>query len=225
MNQAFFLFIIFTLSGCGATTPAISVKPSWDNNTRIVGIISTNIPPASAYKNDKYNQLSPSVNSQPNDLEQHLQNLQPPDITSITDKISRYLKSKGMHVKRLSSHQVLQQLRKMDAKAGNGSKADYRPLKLIHGIDKLIVIRVEHIGSIRPYYGFVPLAEPKGFSHLSGYMINLDNNQHEWKHSVMQQVECTPAAADPAAEFAGLKKAVHMAFDQSKNSLFEHFSQ
>lgn len=232
INKAVILFTVLALTGCGASTPKISVKPQcWGDKSKVIGIVIGDIPAPSAHKRGGQGLLSSFIpNSRSNELEQHLKSLDISDLRNMTEKMTKYLKAKGLTVKDLTTDLDLESLKNFDDTKNkntptNYGELDYRSLKSIHGIDKLIVVNIMRIGTIRHYYGFVPLDEPSGFSHLNGYVVNLDNNQLEWKHSVIRQVANDAYDVKPSSKFDGLTKAVYTAFDQSKNMLFNHFAQ
>lgn len=94
--------------------------------------------------------------------------------------------------------------------------------KTKYDVDKLVLISVPRIGTIRNYYGFVPLGSPTGLTHLTGQVINLSNNRLEWNQSVVQTAPCTePWDAPP--DYPKLTEAVYTALEQSRTVLLNNF--
>lgn len=60
---------------------------------------------------------------------------------------------------------------------------------------------------------------------LSGYIVDLDNNQLEWKQTVVQTATSTSEERDTPPQFKGLTDAMYTAFDQSRNMLFNYLAQ
>jgi len=73
---------------------------------------------------------------------------------------------------------------------------DIRALAQSQGIDVLLLISVRRFGTIRPYYGFIPLGAPKGFFEVKGQMVDLKTNALIWQ-TVMPETEASVEAADP----------------------------
>lgn len=226
------LFLILGLSGCVTTTPNFAVKRQfWDNKNKVIGVVVGDMPSPSAHKGGNQGLLDIVINnSNADDLELHLNTLDVSRISDIAIKMTRYLKGKGLKVKHISKNLDLKSLNDFEAENNESSQTyysnlDYRLLKTKYGVDKLVVINIVRIGTIRNYYGFVPLGDPSGLSHLGGYVVNLDNNQLEWKQSVVQQSPNNTDDWDSPPKFDGLTKAMYVAFDQSKNMLFNHFAK
>lgn len=231
-TKALILFIILGLSGCVTTTPNFAVKRQfWDNKSKVIGVVIGDMPSPSAHKGGNQGLLDMAINnSNAGDLELHLNTLDVSKIRDVAAKMTKYLKGKGLKVKHISKNLDLKSLNDFEAENNESSQTyfsnlDYRSLKTKYGVDKLVVINIVRIGTIRSYYGFVPLGDPSGLSHLGGYVVNLDNNQLEWKQSVVQQSPNNTDDWDSPPKFDGLTKAMYVAFDQSRNMLFNHFAK
>jgi len=61
---------------------------------------------------------------------------------------------------------------------------DYSSIFAQTNSNNLLLIRLEALGAVREYYGFIPLDAPKGYCVLSGELINLQNNQVLWRDRV-----------------------------------------
>ncbi|RZT36861.1 hypothetical protein [Cupriavidus agavae] len=84
---------------------------------------------------------------------------------------------------------------------------DYRPLAKQYKADKLLLITPRSLGTVRSYYGFMPLGAPMGYIALTGQLVNLSTNKLEW----YDRVEVQTAALgewDQAPEYDNLMKAV-----------------
>jgi hypothetical protein len=61
------------------------------------------------------------------------------------------------------------------------SERDYRALAVDLHADQLLLIRVNSVGALRQYYGFVPLTEPVAYCDVQGDLIDLTTNQVIWR--------------------------------------------
>ena len=148
----------------------------------------------------------------------------------MADNIASYLETKNLHVKRITEKLNLETLPKFEAANDDANKIyygdrDYRAMKQKYGVDKLVVINIVRIGTIRSYYGFIPMGDPSGLSNLAGYIVNLDNNQLEWKQTVTQTVPNASDKWDTPPDFPSLTKAMYLAFEQTRKLLVNNFVQ
>ena len=226
------LFLALSLSGCITVTPNFAVKQQfWSDKSKKIGVVIGDMPQPKAHKGGNQGLLDIAINdANASDLDAHLQSLDVSKISTVAVKITKYLKSKGLSVKHIKNNLDLKSLKPFEAENDDAKKIyypseDYRSLKAQYGVDKLIVINIVRVGTIRDYYGFVPLGEPSGLSHLGGYAVNLSNNQLEWKQTVIHQTPHNSTDWDTPPQFDSLTKAMYTAFNQSKSMLFNHFAQ
>jgi len=227
-----FVLSLLTLSSCATITPNFSVKQDfWNDKTKVIGVAIGDMPNPTTHKSGSQGLLDMAINNaNAGDLETHLNSLDVSKINNVADKITAYLKGKGLRVKRISERVDIESLKEVEAQNDDAKKVyygsrDYSPLKNKYGIDKIVLINIVRIGTIRNYYGFIPLGAPKGLSHLGGYIINLDTNQLEWKQSVVQTAPNAGGEWDTPPNFDGLTDSMYTAFNQSRNMLFNYFSQ
>ena len=226
------LFLIFGLAGCVTTTPNFAVKKQfWNDKSKIIGVVIGDMPQPTAHKGGQQGLLDLAINNaNAGDLEEHLKTLDVSNIKDVAIKMTKYLKGKGLKVKHITKNLDLAGLKDFEgendeAKGIYYGQSDYRGLKAKYGVDKLVVVNIVRIGTIRNYYGFVPLGDPSGLSHLGGYVVNLSNNQLEWKQTIVEQSPISAAEWDTPPKFDGLTKAMYLAFNQSKSLLFNAFAQ
>lgn len=67
---------------------------------------------------------------------------------------------------------------------------DFRFLKAQKGATHALIMDPHSFGVIRPYYGFIPTGDPKGYAELSIYLVNLTDNRivGEYKATVKNTV-------------------------------------
>lgn len=220
------------LYGCVVVTPNIGVKKEfWNDKNGVVGVAVTKLPEPMAHKAGAQGLLDIAINNaNADDLETALKKENKSSIYELQDKLVSYLKSKGLNAKKVDSPIDLETLTELE-KENDESKGiyfaarDFKPLKSSLGVDKLLVVQLNALGTIRSYYGFIPTSEPSGYAVLNGYVVNLDNNQLEWNNTVTQSVNHGAKEWDQPPEFTALVKAMHSAYNLSQTKLYENFSQ
>jgi len=224
--------LVAMLTGCVTVTPNFAVKQQfWNDKSKTIGVVVGSIPQPSAHKGGNQGLLDMAINnSNASDLEDHLKTLDVSSINGLALKMSKYLKGKGLKVKAFKNTLDLDALADFEAENNDAKKIyyankDYRALKKKYGVDKLLVINIVRIGTLRTYYGFLPTGDPSGLSHLGGYVVDLSSNQLEWKQSVVNQIPHNAAEWDAPPKFDALTKAMYTAFKQSKSMLFNHFAE
>ena len=222
-------FFMISLSSCANHTDQfLSTLPLWNDKSQKIGVIIGNTTAPSAYK-DGHTDFAGNKSKDHDSLQlnKHLKTLDISNLTDVALNITRQLKNKGFDVKFLSEEMNLKTPPKSNQKLAIQAleNFDHKTLKSRHHIDKLVVIDLVRIGTIRNYYGFVPVNEARGLSHLDAYVINLNNRQLEWKKSVIKKIKTTVSTPDASLQFDGITKAMFLAFDQSKHSLINHFSE
>lgn len=224
--------LIAMLTGCVTITPNFAVKQNfWNDKSKTIGVVIGNMPKPTAHKGGSQGLLDILINNEnASDLETHLQTLDVSSIKNVAFKMSKYLKGKGLKVKTFKNTLNLDALSDFEAENNDAKKIyyadrDYRGLKKKYGVDKLLVVNIVRIGTLRTYHGFIPTGDPSGLSHLGGYVVDLSNNQLEWKQTVVNQIPHNSAEWDAPPKFDALTKAMYTAFKQSKSMLFNHFAQ
>ena len=226
------LLVVFSLYGCVVITPNIGVKKEfWDNKTDVVGVAVVKLPEAQAHKAGSQGLLDIAINNaNAGDLEEALKKQDLSSIHNVQDKVVAYLSSKGFKVKKVAGPIDLESLKELeatndDSKAIYYARRDFKPLKSSLGVDKLVMIQVNAVGTIRSYYGFFPIGAPSGYSVLNGYVVNLADNRLEWNQSVTQTVPHGAADWDVPPDFVALVKAMDSAYKQSQSMLLNNFVQ
>lgn len=231
MNQrisrsAMLSLLVVLAAGCAPTR--IALKPSfWEGAPRKIGLAVTPPPPLMALRAGGEGLLDMAINSAAaGSLEAHLQTLAAPRLEDVAGQYVEKLAARGAEARRLAEPIQLEALPPFRANSsGEFAERDLRPLGKREGIDTLILLRVQQCGTLRNYYGFIPLDAPKGFCMCRGEMIDLKTNEVIWR--------ALPSAEDAAVEvsgewdqppdFANLSAAVAKAIRQAEQFLLTDF--
>lgn len=226
-------FGLIGIVGCATVTPDFAVeKEFWDENSKTIGIATAKLPKPAAHKAGAQGLLDVAINdSMSSDLDSHLAQLDiASSITEMTNKMEAYLRGKGYNVKLINEPIDLESLPELKQEQNNNSNhhhanLDFQNLRDKYGIDKLVLIKVVRIGTIRSYYSFIPTSDPSGTAILNGQVIDLANNELEWSQTVSQNTPNLESEWDEPPNFPGLTNAMFTAYQQSQNMLLNHFSQ
>jgi hypothetical protein len=102
---------------------------------------------------------------------------------------------------------------------------DLRTLAEKESIDLLLLLSVNRFGTIRSYYGFVPLGSPQGLCQDSGRLIDLRTNQLMWRTTAAEKDSMVPAAGawDQPPDYPNLTAAIQNAIANAQSFLFNDF--
>lgn len=224
----------FVLMGCVGMQHKIDMDPKfWSNKEQVIGVAVAKLPTPKTMKSGQQGLLDVLINdSNASDLDKHLATLDITSVNGMADEIVAYLNGKNMKAKRINDSidvESLTELQELDSSQASEGKIytqrDYRSLKDQYQVDKLLLITVTSVGTMRSYYGFIPTSAPVGSSNISGKIINLSNNQLEWSQSASQNVPNPESEWDVPPNFPGLTKATMSAYEQSQKMLLNTFMQ
>ncbi len=218
------------LVGCASVIPNFDAKQNfWKDKSSSVGVAVVKIPVAKTHKSGTQGLLDLAINnSMSTDLDKHLATFDVTPIKKVTTKIVAYLTSRGINAKEIKKTIDVEKLKEFEGESSSSTKylavKNFTSLKSELGVDKLLLLSVDLIGTIRNYYGFIPTNSPTGYSLLRGRVINLKTNELEWNQVVSKSVHYEGEDWDTPPNFPELTNALTKAYEQSRNSLFTSLS-
>ena len=228
------LVSVFVLAGCVAMQPKIDVDPAfWANKEQVIGVAIAKLPTPMSAKSGNQGLLDVLINdANSSDLDKHLASLDITSVNDLADKIVAYLNTKNIKAVKIDTAIDESTLPELPAagedQTSSGklfAKRDFSGLKDQHQVDKVLLIKVTRVGTMRSYYGFIPTSAPVGSSVITGQIINLANNQLEWSQEATQNVPNAESEWDVPPDFPGLTKATLAAYEQSQQMLLNNFMQ
>lgn len=99
------------------------------------------------------------------------------------------------------------------------AKKDYRSLNNL-GVQRLLVVDVTQVGTIRAYYGFIPIGAPKATFTARAQLIDLADNRILWDKLIVTN-RPLPDPWDQAPDYPNLSGAVVVNYTQGAAEL-EH---
>jgi len=224
-NIVFAGFLALMLVGCATVQQPVSLSPSfWENRQQTVGVAVTTSTPPTAMMLGQQGLLDIVVNrANAKSLIEFLEKMEIARLKTIAKEFSDQLTARGFNVKTIDEPIDVSKLEKFSGKSEGTSFAqlDFRKLKT-DDMDKLIVISVNRVGTVRNYYGFIPLDAPQADLSLTGQMVDLSNNQLLW-YTVENKTMPIPEPWDQAPSFENVAGAVLANVDQGLESFQQSF--
>lgn len=170
-----------------ACAPArITVKPEfWQTRPARVAVALTPRPPAGAHKVGAQGLLDMAINSgMASDLNAHLETVDVSAFEKIRDTFVKELRARGMDAVALAGtlDPARYPARAEDApKVENAYGRDLGVLRTAQRFDAVVLLQVRAFGTIRRYYGFIPLNAPAGYFEVKGQMVDLKTGALLWQ--------------------------------------------
>jgi hypothetical protein len=183
-----FLYICLILAvpvfhGC-ASTPQSQINASaefWQDHQQKIGVFVSDIPEVKGHITGAACLLCYATAAAINaDLNSHVKTLSSEDLADLQTQLINALKEKGINAVEVKTEFDIDTVKKFESKQLNVAKKDFRPLKTMEGLDKVLVVDLRLLGTIRNFANYVPIGEP--IAALKGlmYIVNLEDNHYEF---------------------------------------------
>jgi hypothetical protein len=222
------LFAVVLLSACAPTRMAVG--PSlWNQKEAHVGVAIVAYPESAAHKVGAQGLLDIAINTGlASELKAHLLTLKPDEFDAIRDRFTAELRTRGLQAKAVLSPVNLDTYGKFAKPAGGSGEFFEKDLKTLaetESVDLLVLLSVTRFGTIRSYYGFIPLGAPQGFCQTSGQLIDLRSNQLIWRTTEPEHESMvgTDGPWDQAPHYPNLTTAIKRAVVNAQEFLFKDF--
>jgi hypothetical protein len=215
------------LSGCA--TPQYPDKLALETLTPQsgrIGIAMGPIPKANTYFPGTSCLMCLSVASIANaKLTTHTQTLSGEDLLKLKNDISTLLGEQGIQTQIIEETFDIRDLSSIwfGSKEANIAHKDFTTLRAKYNIDKLIVITINTLGFVRPYYTYAPIGEPQGALEGVGYMVDLATNRYEWYQPVSILRSAAGNWKEPP-QFPYLTSAYFRALEAGKKEFMKPFA-
>lgn len=233
MRRAYVHFFIavsvLLISGCATTVPLQSNFWEQRKGAR-VGVALASLPEAHAHRVGSEMLLDLAINKALSaKLDARMRQVAPSMLRTVTDNFVAQLKRLGFDAQKISEPIPVDAFAKSTSKSSGNVKYFDRDLSSLaqkHNIDLLLLITVSRYGTLRNYYGFIPLGKPKALFDVRGQMIDLKDNQLLWQ-TYLTDDEATVAVTGEWSEppdypnlVAALEQAVNKSMAQLETKFF-----
>jgi hypothetical protein len=226
--QVLFVSVCLVLiAGCATTVPLES--SFWDRKGVRVGVALATLPDAHAHRVGGEMLLDMAINkAMAAKLDTRMRQVAPKMIGGVTDKFVQRLNEKGFKAKKISEQIPLDAFPKFTGQASGNARMfgkDLRGLAQKHNIDMLLLVTVNRYGTLRNYYGFIPLGNPRALFDVRGQMIDLANNQLLWQTQLSddQATMAVEGEWSQPPEYPNLVASLEQAMNKSMGHLETQF--
>ncbi|HEY8024122.1 MAG TPA: hypothetical protein VIF60_06115 [Burkholderiaceae bacterium] len=167
------------------------------------------VPTPQSYKQGRQGLLDVLVNnSMASPLDRRLAEIKVERVDEAATNFAAQLSARGFNTRNLGV--IGDDKTRADFKEAGDSNAfaakDYRDMRR-EGIDRLLLLRVQSIGTQRGYYGFIPLGAPVALFSTEGQLIDLSNNRILWDKKILTTMPIV-APWDEEPYYPNLSQAV-----------------
>lgn len=206
------------LSGCSHVVyKPISVDAKfWQDRSGTIGVAVETMPEPETHMIGPQGLLDLAINvGNAKPLSTKLKSIDIKRVAAIPDNFASRLDARGFSAKRLADPVDIKNYPEYRASEAPEKFAprDFSSLQR-DGIDRLLLITVERIGTVRNYHGFIPLGAPMAVVTLKGQLIDLKTHKLLW----YERMDSTAAVAgdwDQEPEFPNVLEAVSRNIESS----------
>jgi hypothetical protein len=214
-----------------ACAPArLTVKPEfWQDRQARIGVALAPHPEAGAHKVGAQGLLDMAINAgMASELQSHLKKVDVGEFDRIRERFVQELGKRGMNVVALPGFldPSTYPARGEDApQVENAYDRDLAALRSGQKLDAVVLLQVRRYGTIRSYYGFIPLGAPQGFFEVKGQMVDLKTGAVVWQTQVPEIQATVPASGewDQPPDYPNLTAALRAAMGKGNEFLWKEF--
>lgn len=211
-------------SACATAQPIPVDAGFWQQKGMRVGVVVSPVPKASAYKAGAQGLLDIAINSaMASDLQKMLEARQSAAIARAGDQFEGRLQSLGFVTLRIAQPIDFTKLPERKDPPENVFGRDIGPLAEAHGVDAILLLDVMRWGTVRNYYGFVPLGPPQGMYEVAGLLIGRDGRIRWRANNLSQPPVDVQGEWDQGPNFPNLGQALSAAEQRAAAFLEKDF--
>jgi len=197
------------LGGCATGYKPIQLDASfWQDRQSVIGVVTETIPEPAAQMTGGQGLLDVAINqSNAGPMVDQLKRLDVKRAAAISENLAKGLSSRGIKVNQLATIDVKKYAEfKPEANPELYASRNFQELKG-QGIDRLLLVSVVNIGTVRPYYGFIPMGPPRAAFTVKGQLVDLKDNKLLW-YNTHRATSIIAEPWDQAPDFPNLSAAV-----------------
>lgn len=220
--------VVLSLAACAK--PSVEMDPSlWSHKEYRIGVALIKHPDAAAHKAGAQGLLDMAINSaMAADLKTRMKTMKLDEFDTVRELFAAELQKRGMQAKIVETVIDPEQFAAFEAPSNVPKLYFDRNLKGLaekESLDLIALLSVEGYGTLRKYYGFIPLGKPMGFCMASGQLVDLRTNELMWRSTASEEqstVEVTGEWDQPPA-YPELTDAVKKAIENSRAYIMQAF--
>jgi hypothetical protein len=221
-----FSAIVLFITACATTVPLQSNFWSRKGNTVVVAFAT--LPEAHAHREGSEMLFDMAINkSLAQRLDTRMHQVAPTLLGSANASFVRRLQERGFVAKKIDEPIPVDSFQTFSSPGGQGRyfDRDLRSLATKYEADMLLLVTVHRYGTLRKYYGFVPLGGPKALFEVRGQMIDLKTNELLWQARTTEKQATFPVEGEwsQPPDYPNLVAALEKAVPQSMGILEQQF--
>jgi len=222
------LMLVSLLAGCAAVNQPVSVKEAfWTQSDRTIGVAISKLPEAQAHKIGQQGLLDMAINEgMAGEISKYLKKVDVTVYGQARGEFAKRLTARGLKVTEVNKAIDVVTLADFmtDDKSHAYATKDYRPLKKELGVDRLLMLVVQAVGTQRSYYGFIPTSAPIAMLSARGEIVDLTTNEVLWRQNTMNTVGVDDPWDQPPY-FPNVDVAVKKVLISARRSMFDSLFQ
>jgi hypothetical protein len=214
------LLSMAVLTGCATQGPVALDKSYWVNKPESVGVIIAKTPNVGSHKRGAQGLLDMAINNaMASGIDKHLNSLKLDEFREAGQVIASHFSGQGVPTKFIEEEIDLSTVSKVKKAPKGTTSLDFAALKSKYGVDHLVVLEVLAAGTIRSYYGFIPLTAPQGYFMCKGTLVNLQDNKILWLGTGTKEVIVDEPWDQEATAYPHVTSAFYQALEGAKTDL------
>ncbi|EDP60180.1 hypothetical protein [Vibrio sp. AND4] len=218
---------VMLLSGC-VSKKAMEIPPNFWQTGEDKNIVVAFVQPPEMYAHRSGGQglLDMAINEIVTDsVESHIQSLKHDKFEVSKSKVAELIESRGSRSVILPEYYEATDEHKLprDQRKKGYFNYDVSAVKQQYQATHLLVIQTMAAGTLRNYYGFVPLSSPRGYVNAEVTLVDLSNNKIVMEHRILEEVLLPEDVDwdDPENQYPEITKVVNLALENAANRLTE----
>jgi hypothetical protein len=218
---ALMLLSTLVFAGCATVQGPIHLDQSyWSHKPQSLGVVIVKLPKPGTMKVGAQGLLDVAINGAMADsLTKHLNSLSMDDFREAGQVITAHFARHGVPAKFIQEELDVSSLPKVKKTENGFARIDYTGLKEKYGVEQLVVLQVNAAGTIRSYYGFIPLGAPQGYFSCTGSLVDLTNNKLLWTAGGVQQIPIEEPWDQASDSYPHVTSAFYRALETAKTTM------
>jgi len=216
---------LLLLSACSTFGPNVPLRSDfWTQTDRTLTVALAPLPDLKAHRAGQQGLLDVAINeAMADELTTALRTIRLSDsYGQARSEVVRRMQERGIKAKFVETGidpSALESFSTEDKSRLYASK-DFRPLKPSVGTDRLLVFTVTQVGTMRSYYGFIPISRPRAILNARAELVDLNTNEVLWRDTTSQNAEIADPWDQPP-EFTNVHAAVQKVIADSRKELLD----